>query len=252
MAVSFDHVAGIYDATRWAGVPPKVMRRILVAMKEALKDCQLILDVGVGTGRFAQFFRETGFDVVGIDISLSMMAQAKAKGVIDLVRADAHHLPFRDLSFDGSIMVHVIHLMRDWARVIHEVGRITKRVLVSEAGDVEGFSPRQRYLELRTEMGYPLDRLNDGEVALRKLVKPRSVVSASDYWSDVDATEEITAFEKRRSSVMWDVPEEVHSRIMERLHQENKGKTHSRHDVAEVVAWDPASLRDFKAVASDS
>lgn len=251
MAVSFDRVAGIYDATRWAGIPPDVMRRILEAMNDVFKGCRLILDVGIGTGRFAQFFKETGFDVVGIDVSLSMMAQAREKGVVDLVRADAHHLPFRDLSFDGSMMIHVLHLMRDWVAVVHEVGRVTKQVLVSEAGDVEGFNPRQRYLELRTEMGYPLDRLNDGEVALRNIVMPRSVISAGDYWSDVNATEEITAFEKRRSSVMWDVPEEVHGRIMERLHQENKGKTHSRHDVAQVVAWDPASLRAFKAIARE-
>ncbi len=121
MAVSYDKVAGIYDSTRWAGVPAPVMEKILNAMKSALKDCKSVLDVGTGTGRFAQFFNEAGFTVVGIDISFSMMAHAKEKGVRNLVRADAHHLPFREESFDASIMIHVLHLVEDWVQVIHEV-----------------------------------------------------------------------------------------------------------------------------------
>src|SRR5690242_14442259 len=114
MAVSFDRVANIYDATRWAGVPRPIMEKILSGMKDMLKDCRSILDIGTGTGRFAQFFKDSGFYVVGVDISLQMMAEAREKGVRDLVRADAQHLPFRDGSFDGSIMIHVLHLVENW------------------------------------------------------------------------------------------------------------------------------------------
>ena len=46
-------------------------------------------------------------------------------------------------------MIHLLHLVHDWVQVIHEVGRVTKKVMVLEAGDAEGFSPRQRYLEKR-------------------------------------------------------------------------------------------------------
>ena len=211
-----------------------------------MKDCRSILDIGTGTGRFAQFFKDSGFNVVGVDISLRMMAEAREKGVRDLVRADAQHLPFRDGSFDGSIMIHVLHLVENWVRVVHEVGRVTKRLLISEAGDTEGFSPRQRYLELRAEMGHPLNRFNDSEPGLRKLIPPEFIVSAGDYWTEVDADGEITNFEARKSSVMWDVPEEVHRRIMQRLHKEHHGKIVRRHEIAEVVGWDPAQLRAFK------
>jgi SAM-dependent methyltransferase len=245
MAVSFDPIASIYDATRWAGVPARVMKNILSAMKDSLKDCRTVLDIGTGTGRFAQYFVDAGFRVVGVDISLSMMVQAREKGVKDLVRADAHHLPFRDGSFDGSVMIHVLHLVEKWVQVIHEVGRVTKKILISEAGDTEGFSLRQSYLELRAEMGYPLNRFNDSEPGLRKLIPPKFTVSAGDYWTEVNADEEITSFEARKSSVIWDVPEEVHRRIMQRLHSEHHGKTVRRHDIAEVVGWDPAQLRAF-------
>lgn len=246
MAVSFDRVAKIYDSTRWSGVPSEIMQKILESMKRAFDGCQTILDIGTGTGRFAQYFMDSGFNVIGIDVSLPMMAQAREKGVRDLIRADAHHLPFRDQSFDGSIMIHVLHLVQDWVMVIHEVGRVTRRILVSEAGDVQGFNPRQRYLELRGEMGYPLNRLNDSEFGLRNLVKPKFVLSAGEYWTDVNGDEEIDAFVERRSSVMWDVPEEAHRRIIQRLHKETQGRELRRHEISEVVGWDPAALRAFK------
>src|SRR5690349_80341 len=125
MAVSFDRIAKIYDATRWSGVPAPVMEKILAAMRDTLKDCHLVLDIGIGTGRFAQYLVKTGLSVVGVDVSLRMMSQAREKGVRDLVRADAQNLPFRDLSFDGAVMIHVLHLVRDWVQTIHEVGRVT-------------------------------------------------------------------------------------------------------------------------------
>ena len=247
MAASFDSVAKIYDATRWAGVPAPVMKNILDAMRNAFKDCRNILDVGTGTGRFAKFFEDAGFTVLGVDVSLSMMAQAREKGVRNLVQADAHHLPFRDESFDGSIMIHVLHLIENWVQVVHEAGRVTKKILISEAGDTEGFSARQRYLELRAEVGYPLNRLNEAEFGLRKLIRPRFVISAGDYWTDVDVDAEISGFEARRSSVMGDVSEDVHRKIMQRLRADHGGKLLRRHDIPEVVGWDPVHLREFRA-----
>ena len=246
LAISFDKVASIYDATRWSGVPAPIMQKILVSMKEALRECHLILDVGSGTGRFAQYFQDDGFTVVGVDLSLSMMAQAREKGVRDLVRADAHRLPFRDQSFDGSIMIHVLHLVHDWVQTIREVGRVTRRIMISEAGDAEGFSVRQRYLEIRHELGYPLNRLNDGEFGLRKIISPKFVMQAGDYWTEVRAKEEISSLEARRSSVMLDLPKDIHGKIMKRLHADYDGKILKRHDIPEVVGWDPTRLREFK------
>jgi SAM-dependent methyltransferase len=250
MTVSFDRVANIYDSTRWSGVPPAIMERMLNAMKDAFKDCKLILDIGTGTGRFAQYFNDSGFTIIGVDVSLPMMLQARQRGVRDLVRADAHHLPFRDQTFDASMMIHLIHLARDWVQAIHEAGRVTRKVLVSEAGDATGFSARQRYLEIRTEMGYPLNRLNDGEFGLRKLAPPMFVVSAGDYWTDVKADEEITSFDKRKSSVSWDLPEAVHRIIIQRIFTEYQGKTVRRHDIVDVVGWKPSQLRTFSVTGS--
>ena len=246
-AVSFDRIAGVYDSTRWSGIPAEVMKSLLNAMRELFAVCRTILDVGIGTGRFAGYLNNSGFDVVGIDVSLSMMAKAREKGVRNLVQADAHYLPFRDMVFDAAIMVHVLHLVRDWVQVVGEVGQVTGRVVVAEVEGGEGFSPRSTYLELRKEMDYPLDRFNDGEAGLRRAVPPATVKLIGDYWTDIDVHEEIDSFDKRKSSVSWDVPAEVNDRIIQRLHSENPEKTVRRREIVEVVGWDPEQLRNFAA-----
>jgi SAM-dependent methyltransferase len=220
------------------------MKKLLVAMKETFASCRTVLDVGTGTGRFAQYFNDSGFDVVGIDASLSMMAKAREKRVRNLVQADAHRLPFRDRAFDGVIMIHVLHLVRDWVEVVCEVGRVTGKAVVAEVEGGEGFSPRSRYLELRKEMGYPLDRFNDGEAGLRRVLPPATVKLVGDYWIDIDVHEEIDSFDRRKSSVSWDVPAEVNDKIIQQLHSENPDKTVRRREIVEVVGWDPAQLRN--------
>jgi ubiquinone/menaquinone biosynthesis C-methylase UbiE len=245
LAVSFDRVAGIYDATRWSGVPPEIMERLLNTMKEAFGDCRKILDIGIGTGHFAQYFIDSEFDIVGVDISLSMMAKAREKGVKVLVRADAHRLPFRDRSFDATIMIHLLHLVHDWKRVVREVGRVTRRIVVSEVGEAEGFRPRQEYLRLRREMGHPLNRLNDAEHGLRRLVYPKLLARIGDYESEVEADVAIAQLEKEGFAISWDLPKEIHRTIIDRLRSDYGGKRLRRHDTIEMAGWDPEQIRSF-------
>jgi len=144
----------------------------------------------------------------------------------------------------------VLHLVRDWVQVVGEVGRVTRKVIVAEVEGGEGFSPRSRYLELRREMGYPLDRFNDGEVGLRRLVPPLNVKLVADYWTDIDVHEEIDSFDRRKSSVSWGIPAEINNRIIQRLHSENSEKRVRRREIVEVVGWDPAQLRNVTARGS--
>src|SRR5437773_10984511 len=106
-------------------------------------------------------------------------------------------------------------------RSVGEVGQVTRRVVVAEVEGGEGFSPRSRYLEVRKAMGYPLDRFNDGEAGLRRVIPPATIKLVGDYLTDIHLHEEIDSFDKRRSSVSWDVPAEVNEKVIQRLHSEN-------------------------------
>lgn len=60
-----------------------------------------ILEIGVGTGRFAMHFPH----VIGIDPSLNALKMAERRGV-KTVRANGEHLPFEDETF-GCILIVV-------------------------------------------------------------------------------------------------------------------------------------------------
>ena len=117
----FDSISEIYDSTRPAATDAEIR-----AVSVELGDCCTVLDVGVGTGRFSKPLGDLGFEMVGIDLSRKMLLKAKQKGVPNLILADARHMPFKDGTFNASIIIHVLHLLPDWLSVAREMGRVTK------------------------------------------------------------------------------------------------------------------------------
>lgn len=68
-----------------------------------------ILDVGCGTGRHAIELTKRGYNVVGIDLSESQLARARAKASlenlnINFIKHDARNLPFSE-EFDIALML---------------------------------------------------------------------------------------------------------------------------------------------------
>jgi ubiquinone/menaquinone biosynthesis C-methylase UbiE len=112
----YNHEAADYDETRFK----KDMGRHLDYMhKKILGDFignsnkQLLLEAGVGTGRFATWLAKKGYVVIGIDISKGMLAKVKEKknrlGVdVNLIRADITFLPFKRAVFDICFSINVL------------------------------------------------------------------------------------------------------------------------------------------------
>jgi SAM-dependent methyltransferase len=244
LAIPFDRVAEAYDSTR--ALSSEIMAHITDSMKEVLVDCQTVLDVGVGTGRFAHPLSEKGFQVVGTDVSLPMMLKAKQKGLNDLVRADARKLPFHDRTFDSALIVHLLHLVDDWAKVVHEVGRVVSLFIVSLVGASSGFRIRREYLRLREEMGRPLKRLNNAEEGLRSLLPPERIRFVGEYTTTVNSEVTIASLEKGDFAISWDLPEGFHSRIIAKLRSEYGDKNYSRTDKYEIALWTPEQFRRFR------
>jgi len=88
-----------------------------------------ILDIGCGKGPWLE--EHGGDDVIGLDVSLSYLkvAQTKAVAGTGFVLADAHHLPFKDKSFNIVHTVGPLHHMKDYKLGIYEINRVLDGLL---------------------------------------------------------------------------------------------------------------------------
>jgi ubiquinone/menaquinone biosynthesis C-methylase UbiE len=89
------------------------------------------LDVGTGTGFLAFLLAEMGHQVVGIDLSIGMLAQARAEAVkleqpVHFLEADAENTGFPDHTFDLVVSRHVIWNLPQPKLAIAEWARVTR------------------------------------------------------------------------------------------------------------------------------
>ena len=130
--------AASYDAIRTSGAAAR--RRwnrelsLVETIVRSLPAGAQVLDLPCGTGRFHPLFAKYGLELVGGDISLDMMRQARAvssrAGIESmLVSCDAEQLPFRDRSFDYVLCMRFFNLIppATAAAVLKEIGRISRR-----------------------------------------------------------------------------------------------------------------------------
>src|SRR5213593_712689 len=113
--VSFDRVADVYDETR--GLPPRILAKAASVLAREL-EAQRVLEVGVGTGRYAVPLQKSGVDLIGVDIAPKMVARGLEKGLRNVVFADGARLPFQNETFDAVTSNHVLHLVPDWKHVL--------------------------------------------------------------------------------------------------------------------------------------
>jgi len=98
-------------------------------------DCgcgERILEVGVGTGLSLPLYPQD-VNVVGIDISRHMLAQARVRvardrlaNVAELVVMDAENMAFEDDSFDKVVAMYVASVVPDPGRLVDEMRRVCK------------------------------------------------------------------------------------------------------------------------------
>ena len=122
-AIDYDAWARKYDATR--GASPSVFRALLEALGPP--EGRTLLDIGGGTGNYADALGTAGFRVTLCDFSPGMATQAAAKlGPSPVAVADGQHLPFRDAAFDSAISVKVLNHVPDWRRFLREARRVLR------------------------------------------------------------------------------------------------------------------------------
>ncbi len=112
-----------------------------------------LLDIGTGSGLFAQAFAAEGLQVTGIDVQERMLAAARTfvpEGEFRTASAEA--LPFPDLAFDLAFLGHVLHESDTPLQVLLETRRVIRiRAAVLEwPYQTEGEGPQQDH-RLRSE-----------------------------------------------------------------------------------------------------
>ncbi len=109
------------------------VERVIKLSLENIKPAN-VLDVGTGSGLFAEAFEKKGLKVAGIDISEEMI-----KAVKDFVKtgefltAPVEKIPYPSKSFDLVFLGHVLHEADDQQKALEEAARVAKqRVAILE------------------------------------------------------------------------------------------------------------------------
>jgi demethylmenaquinone methyltransferase / 2-methoxy-6-polyprenyl-1,4-benzoquinol methylase len=124
----FDRIAPVYDAMNrvMTGGLDRRWRRI--AVEQAVRDGDRVLDACCGTGDLALAAQAHGAaEVVGLDFSAKMLERARAKGPgIEWVQGDVLALPFDDASFDAATVGFGIRNVDDLEAGLSELRRVLR------------------------------------------------------------------------------------------------------------------------------
>ncbi len=108
--------------------------RFAAQQEEALLHRQLqgfpgatsLLEVGCGTGHFTRWFARQGLQVVGLDASPAMLAQARLRNGTSYLLRDAQALPFEDQQFDLVALITTLEFVTDPVQVLREAMRVAR------------------------------------------------------------------------------------------------------------------------------
>lgn len=102
--------------TRFASVYDAVMNRVAFGLwasyikdqlkKNNISKDEIIADLGCGTGSVLRFIANDYSNILGIDLSLEMLAQAQKKSKIPFILADMLKLPFKSGILGASVCTH--------------------------------------------------------------------------------------------------------------------------------------------------
>ncbi|MEJ2695945.1 MAG: class I SAM-dependent methyltransferase [Candidatus Sulfobium sp.] len=147
----FDILTDKYDAWYDSADGRPLYESELKCLRPMVESCQgPILEVGVGTGRFAMHFP----DVIGIDPSPNALKMAEKRGV-KTVHGYGENLPFKDEIFGCILIIVTLCFVERPLDVLKEAKRVLKRDGSIIMGLVPGDSPWGAYYEEKKRSGHP-------------------------------------------------------------------------------------------------
>lgn len=132
------------------GIP--LYKSELLCLKPLIDNCILpILEIGVGTGRFAKWFPEA----VGIDPAFNALKLAQQRG-IQVVQAVGEMLPFRDETFGSVFIIFTLCFVQNPLAVLKEAERVLKKKGSIIIGFIPKGSPLGTFYEEKKKQGHPI------------------------------------------------------------------------------------------------
>lgn len=220
--------------------PPAIAAQIGSAIAQEIGTGKKLLEIGIGNGRIGLPVAAAGCQVVGMDLSANMLAEAStlrtesglpkaAAKALQLYQADMHQLPMAANVVDAVLTVHVLHLATDWQQVIAE----GTRVLRSGGLFIQG----EDWVDPQSVFGRLRDELRNRAIALNPGMKPPaagiSKESALAGHGGTDFSEKVVAewttwlspqerlemIENRMDNESWFLPQPVFDLLIPQLHQ---------------------------------
>lgn len=110
-------------------------RRVYDAALMLLRDGAKVVDIGCGTGFFAELAQERPWAIHGVDIAEGMCREASKRGFV--AQADAQALPFADGSMDVAVSSLCLQWVGDIGAAMREMARVVKpggRAIIATLG----------------------------------------------------------------------------------------------------------------------
>ncbi len=122
---NFGRAAADYDAHAW--LQRQQVERVLLSARQYFPNNAAILDVGCGTGYFAELAKSEHPDwrITGLDYAYGMTAHARTR-CDAVLQADATHLPIADAALDGLVSSLCLQWISDQPQMLREMGRTLK------------------------------------------------------------------------------------------------------------------------------
>lgn len=245
----FDRLALIYDETVIAFEDEE-----LRAVKDALNYCQChtVLDLGVGTGRVSKPLSDSGFEMIGVDVSIPMLQMARAKGLQNLILADGKYLPFREKCFDAALLVDVLNCLDDPVTVFTQIIRATNGRVIAikrkyDRDNEQGYENDPKFARLRHRVqqfrstkgnAHPKTKSWEREDKIVELFPPMECKIVSDRIIQASAESMISRLERGAFRFTSEIPSEELKQISDELRLEMRGSYFHRRRVREIVVWD--------------
>ena len=116
----YDKIGRTYARTRKSD--SHIGRKLLDLLEST--HASTIVDIGAGTGSYAFFLAEYGYDVIAVEPSVTMRNQALSHPGIEWIDGYAENLPLGDRTAQAAIIMLALHHFQDYQQALREVYRV--------------------------------------------------------------------------------------------------------------------------------